>query len=68
MLAIVGVICVVLGLLFLWRFQALKKKQQEEKGFIVLVGAILFLWFYPGLALLVIGLLCLLAILAGVGL
>lgn len=65
MLIVLAIILIVLGLLFMWKSQP--KKEEEKKSFLVLLGTIAFIWFFPGLALFVLGLACLISLVFGVG-
>lgn len=60
----VGLVCIVVAFLLLWRWQHLKKKKEEEKDFIVLGTTLLLIYLFPGAALLIVGLV-LIAIFSG---
>ena len=60
----IAIICIVLAVLLLWRWRVLKKREKEEKGFIVLGTTLLLIYLFPGAALLIVGLV-LIALLGG---
>ena len=62
---ILALLCIIIGILLMTRSVPKKEEGEEKRGFLVLVGSILFIWFYPGLALFIIGIACLIAILNG---
>jgi Ca2+/Na+ antiporter len=68
MLALIALVCVAMGLLMMCKYAKEKQKEKEKKEFVVLVGAILFMWFAPGLAFFIIGVICLVALFSGYGL
>ena len=62
--AILGIVCIVLGLILGIRAICLKKKEKEQKGFIVIAGTILLIYMFPSVGLIILGLV-LLAIFGG---
>lgn len=60
---IVAIVCLLASLGFLGKYFYEKKKQQEQKGFLVLLGAVALVWFFPGVALFIIAVALLLMLL-----
>ena len=52
-----ALLCIIVGAFLLGRSFA--RKEDKEKGFIVVLGGLLLIWFFPGIALLIIGLILL---------
>ena len=53
----IGAILVILGILFLLNWYRIKKQKEKEKNFILMAaGLIYLLWFFPGITLVLLGL------------
>ena len=61
-LIIAAIASFILGGLFTVKY-VIEKKKAEKKGFLVLLGSILFIWFFPSIAFFTIGIVCLLLLL-----
>jgi len=48
-----ALLCVIIGAFLLGRSFA--RKEDKEKGFIVVLGGLLLIWLFPGVALFIIG-------------
>ena len=55
MLILLGILLVLLGLWFGYKYLAEREKQKEEKGFIVIGTTLLLLWLFPGSILFILG-------------
>jgi vacuolar-type H+-ATPase subunit I/STV1 len=54
----IALLCIIIGAMLLGK--SLARKEDKEKGFIVILGgAILLFCFFPGLAILIVGLILL---------
>lgn len=57
MLWALSVLCLLVGLAFLAKYFYERKKQKEERGFVVILGTILLIWLFPGLGLIILAIL-----------
>ena len=65
-MSVLGVLLVVLGLGFGYKYVMERKKQKEEKGFIVIGTTLLLMWLFPGSILVILGIALLLILAFGV--
>ena len=61
-MVIAAIVAMVVGLIGLGRWYQLKKKNENERGFVVIAGTVLAMWLFPSSALLILGLVLLLFI------
>ena len=61
-LGLIAIICILASLGLLGAYYKKKKEEEEKKGFLVLAGSVMFLYLFPGTALFIIGLICLLCL------
>jgi hypothetical protein len=53
---IAAIVSIIVGLLLLWKGKTKQKEQKEQKGFVVLATTLFLIYMFPGMALLIIGL------------
>ena len=61
---IVAILCIIVGIVLMNKYFAMKKEQDEKRGFVALVMTLLFIYLFPGATLIIIGLV-LIALLSG---
>lgn len=62
-LGVIAAVCILAALGLFGLYYKRKKEEKEKRGFVVIAGSLLFIYFFPGVALFVIGLVCLLTLL-----